>query len=171
MSEEQEDLNYVKAFKKIVKILFGTDKPPIVLRVILILLMVIHAIEFVLFSLVSAFVLLSPDRYYEKNVLEDFANLGDDFFYAFTLLQVIIFFILLVLWRMKTIGVYLYTIFSLVEIVIPYFLVDNTGFPWIVLLVNVVVIATLFYLVGRENRVEEIEGDIDEEDEEVELPF
>ena len=168
MSEEQEDLNYVKAFKKIVKILFGTDKPPIVLRVILILLMVIHAVEFVLFSLVSAFVLLSPDRYYEKNVLEDFANLGDDFFYAFTLLQVIIFFILLVLWRTKTIGVYLYTIFSLVEIVIPYFLVDNTGFPWIVLLVNIAVIIFLFYLVGKEN--EEIEVD-EELDEDIELPF
>ena len=166
--EQEEDLSYVKVFKRIIKVLFGEEKPPVFLRLITIALMVIHTIEFLLFTLVSVFVLLSPDRYYSKSVLSDFADLGDDFFYAFTFLQMIILFILLLLWRVKIFAVYLYTIFSLVEIVIPYFLVNNTDFPWIVLLVNIAIIGALFYLVGKEQKEIEVEEELDED---VELPF
>lgn len=168
---EEEELSYVKVFKKIVKLLFGTEKPPIVLRIILIILMIIHAVEFLLFTLVSVFVLLSPDRYYKKNVLADFADLGDDFFYAYTILQVVILGILLLLWRVKPFAVYLYTIFSLVEIVIPYFLVKNTGFPWIISLINIGIIAALFFLVGKNASVEEKFPEENDSEEDVELPF
>lgn len=162
-----DDLSYVKVFNKIIRFLFGVEKPPVLIRIMSIILIAIHLIEFLLFSLVSVFVLLSPDRYYQKSVLEDFAELGDDFFYAFTLLQVVLFCILLFVWRKKIIAMYFYTIFSMVEIIIPYFLVKNTGFPWVLLLVNLGVILSLFYLIGKENKIDvdkDIESNIDSEE-------
>lgn len=157
----EEELNYVKVFKKVARVLFGKEKPPFLIKILSIILITIHLVEFVLFSLVSIFVLLSPDRYYEKSVLEDFSDLGDDFFYAYTFFQIIILAILLLVWRKKIVGVYLYTIFSMVEIIVPYFLVKNTGFPWLLLLINLCVVLSLFLLVGKENRTEELEEDED----------
>ena len=120
--EEEKDINYYHSLKKIVRFLFGDIKPPIVLRIISIVLIAIHLIELLLFTLVSVFVALSPERYYKKEVLADFADLGDDFFYAYTLLQIILLAILLFVWRQKRWAVYLYTVFSMVELLIPYFL-------------------------------------------------
>ncbi len=164
-----EELSYIAIFKKIVRILFGTKKPPIFIRIITTALLVIHTLELLLFSLVSIFVLLSPERYYEKSVLEDFSEVGDDFFYAYTLLQVIILAIVLMLWRVKNFAVYLYAIFSFVEILLPYFLVKNTSFPWLLMLINLGVTILLFYLIGKENKLNEITNEFPKTEEEENL--
>jgi hypothetical protein len=127
MREREEASTSRKLLRLVQRIILGTGKPPIFLRLISAIALSWHLIMFLLFIILAVFSLLGEDVL-KAYKMEEFMK-GSKFLFTYAHLHLFSFIAVAMMWRKKLWGFYLYTIMNLLMPVLTFLMLKET-FPF-----------------------------------------
>ncbi|MFN3917789.1 MAG: hypothetical protein ACK4K0_08595 [Flavobacteriales bacterium] len=127
MREKEESSISRKLLRLIQRIILGTGKPPIFLRLISVIALSWDFIMFMLFIILAVFSLLGEDVL-KAYKMEEFMR-GSKFLFTYAHLHLFSFVAVAMMWRRKLWGFYLYIIMNLLMPVLTFLMLKET-FPF-----------------------------------------
>ena len=125
MSEETS--TFAKTRRVLQKLILGTRRPPVFLRILSIIAMTWDILLILLFVVLALFSLLGEDVLMAYK-LEKFLE-STRFLFTYAHLHLFSFLGVVLMWRRKMFGFYLYAFMNLLMPIITYLMLDDTPFP------------------------------------------